>query len=43
MIGEVWLDGGQSNMELKLEDSKNGKEVLSSVDPSLSNKIRFYK
>nr|WP_294493993.1 sialate O-acetylesterase [uncultured Anaerosporobacter sp.] len=42
MIGEVWLAGGQSNMELKLQDSKNGKEVVSSVDPALSSKIRFY-
>lgn len=42
MIGEVWLAGGQSNMELKLVDSKNGKDVVANVDPSLSSKIRFY-
>ena len=27
MLGEVWLAGGQSNMELELQNSKNGKEV----------------
>ena len=27
MIGEVWLAGGQSNMELELQNSMNGQEV----------------
>ena len=28
MIGEVWLCGGQSNMELELQNAKGGKEEL---------------
>ena len=31
MIGEVWLAGGQSNMELELQDSKNGKEIVQNI------------
>lgn len=31
MIGEVWLAGGQSNMELELKDSLNGKDVLEHI------------
>ncbi|MDF2802708.1 MAG: Sialate O-acetylesterase [Anaerocolumna sp.] len=31
MIGEVWLAGGQSNMELELKDSLNGKETLKNI------------
>ena len=31
MIGEVWLAGGQSNMELELQNSLNGKEVVAEV------------
>lgn len=31
MIGEVWLAGGQSNMELELKDSLNGKEMLKNI------------
>ncbi len=27
MVGEVWFAGGQSNMELELKDSENGKTV----------------
>ncbi|WP_167957593.1 sialate O-acetylesterase [Anaerosporobacter faecicola] len=42
MLGEVWLAGGQSNMELQLINSKNGKDVVANVDPALSSKIRFY-
>ncbi|HEX3077601.1 MAG TPA: sialate O-acetylesterase [Lachnospiraceae bacterium] len=39
MLGEVWLAGGQSNMELELQNSKNGKEIVSAA----SNKqLRFY-
>lgn len=38
-IGEVWLAGGQSNMEMALQDCKNGKrEVADSQHPN----IRFY-
>ena len=32
MIGEVWLAGGQSNMELEIQNSKNGKVVVSNVN-----------
>lgn len=28
MVGEVWLAGGQSNMELELQNCTNGKETL---------------
>lgn len=38
-IGEVWLAGGQSNMELELQNSKNGREVLASVKDV---NVRFY-
>lgn len=31
MIGEVWLAGGQSNMELELQNSLNGKEMLKNI------------
>lgn len=38
-VGEVWLAGGQSNMELELKDAEGGKEILQSKDcPG----IRFY-
>lgn len=39
MIGEVWLAGGQSNMELELQNSKDGKEVVANIN---NNKVRFY-
>lgn len=39
MIGEVWLAGGQSNMELELQNSKDGKEVLSNLKDT---NVRFY-
>lgn len=39
LIGEVWLAGGQSNMELELQNSDNGKEVCKKSD---YNDIRFY-
>ena len=39
MIGEVWLAGGQSNMELELQNSKNGKEVLANLK---DDNVRFY-
>ncbi len=40
MIGEVWLCGGQSNMELELQNCKGGKEVLESLKPDCG--VRFY-
>ena len=39
MIGEVWLCGGQSNMELELRDSENGFKVVKEAN---YNNIRFY-
>lgn len=39
LVGEVWLAGGQSNMELELQNSDNGKEVIKYTD---DERIRFY-
>lgn len=39
MLGEVWLAGGQSNMELELQNSKNGKEVVANIK---NENVRFY-
>ena len=39
MLGEVWLAGGQSNMELALKDSRNGKRE---VAQSGGKNVRFY-
>lgn len=39
LIGEVWLAGGQSNMELELQNCKNGKRELAG---SFNSQIRFY-
>lgn len=39
MIGEVWLAGGQSNMEFELKDSLNGKEVLDQIKKT---NIRYF-
>jgi sialate O-acetylesterase len=39
MIGEVWLAGGQSNMEFELRNSKNGKNVAANVKGC---NIRYY-
>lgn len=39
MIGEVWLAGGQSNMELELQNALNGKEVLKNIKDV---NVRFY-
>lgn len=39
MIGEVWLAGGQSNMELELRNSLNGAEVLKAIKDV---NVRFY-
>lgn len=39
MMGEVWLAGGQSNMELELQNSQDGAEIVKGLDNPL---IRFY-
>lgn len=39
MIGEVWLAGGQSNMELELHTSEHGDEAIAAADAPL---LRFY-
>ncbi|MBQ7047147.1 MAG: sialate O-acetylesterase, partial [Oscillospiraceae bacterium] len=40
MIGEVWLAGGQSNMEYILENETHAKETLEYLEGN--DKIRFY-
>lgn len=43
-IGEVWLAGGQSNMELELQNAEGGREILKNgakKDETLK-RIRFY-
>lgn len=40
MIGEVWLCGGQSNMEFELQYADAGKEELNSLTEDMP--IRFY-
>lgn len=40
MVGEVWLCGGQSNMELELRNCKGGKELLEDLTPDCN--VRFY-
>lgn len=39
MLGEVWLAGGQSNMELRITESKNGEELLANIK---NDKVRYY-
>lgn len=39
VLGEVWLAGGQSNMELELQNSDNGARVVKEADYDF---IRFY-
>ena len=39
LVGEVWFAGGQSNMELELQNSDNGKEVIKQTE---DERIRFY-
>ncbi len=39
-VGEVWLCGGQSNMELELQNAKGGKEILETLTPDCG--VRFY-
>lgn len=38
-VGEVWLAGGQSNMELELKDADEGAELLRE---GISEPVRFY-
>ena len=40
MIGEVWLAGGQSNMEYKLEQDADAKEAFTQA---LKSKVRFFQ
>lgn len=40
MVGEVWLCGGQSNMELELQNCLGGKEVLENLSADCN--VRFY-
>lgn len=39
MVGEVWLAGGQSNMEFELQNSLGGKEVLKNIK---GTNVRFF-
>lgn len=39
-VGEVWLCGGQSNMELEVHSAKDGEELLKSLSPECG--VRFY-
>ena len=39
LVGEVWLAGGQSNMELELQNSDNGKQVIQETQ---DERIRFF-
>lgn len=39
MVGEVWLAGGQSNMELELQNSRNGANVIKNIN---NEKVRYY-
>jgi sialate O-acetylesterase len=40
LVGDVWLCGGQSNMELPLSRSRNGNEAVKAAQ---NPEIRFYK
>ncbi|SEF93073.1 sialate O-acetylesterase [Eubacterium ruminantium] len=45
VVGEVWLAGGQSNMEFELQNMTGGKEILEGIDvenAEYSNYVRFY-
>ena len=39
-VGEVWLCGGQSNMEYEIRNEKNGKALLETLTPDTP--VRFY-
>lgn len=42
-VGEVWLAGGQSNMELELQNADEGSEILNSAEEIKACKsIRYY-
>ena len=41
MIGEVWLAGGQSNMEFELQNELHGKETLENINEDNTN-VRYY-
>lgn len=43
-VGEVWLAGGQSNMELELQNADGGADILKNglKDNNVLSKIRFY-
>ena len=42
-IGEVWLAGGQSNMELELQNSYDGRNITAMAgSDSIDKNIRFY-
>jgi sialate O-acetylesterase len=40
LVGDVWLCGGQSNMELPLERTRNGKDEIAAANHP---EIRFFK
>ena len=43
MIGEVWLAGGQSNMELELKDCRDGSSIVQGAsDNGTGCNVRFY-
>ena len=39
-VGEVWLCGGQSNMEFEIQNEKNGRALLESLTPDCG--VRYY-
>ena len=39
-VGEVWLCGGQSNMEFEIKDEKHGTALLQTLSPECG--VRFY-
>lgn len=39
-VGEVWLCGGQSNMEYEIRNEKNGQALLQSLTPECG--VRYY-
>lgn len=39
-VGEVWLLGGQSNMELEIRNAKGGRELLRTLTPECG--VRYY-
>ncbi|MCR5305860.1 MAG: sialate O-acetylesterase [Oscillospiraceae bacterium] len=39
-VGEVWLCGGQSNMEFEIRNALHGKELLSALTPDCG--VRYY-